>query len=137
LTTTRFKNEKLLFYYYLRSFIKSKSISNLYSYSNNAFGGTTTEDDDDDKGFFLRPELGETVGGAGKHEMFFTTTSAFSAERRFGRVKTDVGYGFRVRVWYSLRLGIQSLVREHVPYANVADGVPEDDVSIVRGKRRA
>jgi hypothetical protein len=95
------------------------------------------EDDDDDKGFFLRPELGETVGGAGKHEMFFTTTSAFSAERRFGRVKTDVGYGFRVRVWYSLRLGIQSLVREHVPYANVADGVTEDDVSIVRGKRRA
>ena len=89
------------------------------------------------KGFFLRPELGETVGGAGKHEMFFTTTSAFSAERRFGRVKTDVGYGFRVRVWYSLRLGIQSLVREHVPYANVADGVAEDDVSIVRGKRRA
>ena len=109
----------------------------MYSYSNDAFGGTTTEDDDDDKGFFLRPELGETVGGAGKHEMFFTTTSAFSAERRFGRVKTDVGYGFRVRVWYSLRLGIQSLVREHVPYANVADGVPEDDVSIVRGKRRA
>ena len=110
----------------------------MYSYSNDAFGGTTTEDDDDDdKGFFLRPELGETVGGAGKHEMFFTTTSAFSAERRFGRVKTNVGYGFRVRVWYSLRLGIQSLVREHVPYANVADGVTEDDVSIVRGKRRA
>ena len=109
----------------------------MYSYSNDAFGGTTTEDDDDDKGFFLRPELGETVGGAGKHEMFFTTTSAFSAERRFGRMKTDVGYGFRVRVWYSLRLGIQSLVREHVPYANVADGVAEDDVSIVRGKRRA
>jgi hypothetical protein len=109
----------------------------LYSYSNDAFGGTTTDDDDDDKGFFLRPELGETVGGTGKHEMFFTTTSAFSAERRFGRVKTDVGYGFRVRVWYSLRLGIQSLVREHVPYANVADGVAEDDVSIVRGKRRA
>ena len=66
-----------------------------------------------------RPELGETVGGAGKHDVFFTTLRrgvdvvvvvvvvlAKRRRRRSRGMEADVGYGFGVRVRYSGRLSV-------------------------------
>ena len=55
-----------------------------------------------------RPELGETVGGAGKHDVFFSCRCrgvfVVVGRGQSRGMEADVGYGFGVRARYSGRL---------------------------------